>query len=125
MAAELPDSDRVSFAVQADIAHDFLAAVYPILNIGVEVVADLLVVGEVIQGDLFKGQEAGDLLEKRYSNVRQKVTKFRKCGSTSLECDVFLYNKIENINMSMVMKRSDSCRGSRRSALNVTTGWLG
>lgn len=62
VATELPDGDRVSFAIQADITHDFLAAVYPILNIGIEVVANLLVVREVIQGDLFKGQEAGDLL---------------------------------------------------------------
>lgn len=62
MAAELPDSDRVSFAIQADITHNFLAAVYPIVDICIEVVGNLLVVGKVIQGDLFKGQEAGDLL---------------------------------------------------------------
>lgn len=65
MAAELPDSDRVGFAVQADITHDFLAVVYPIVDICVEVVANLLVAGKVIQGDLLKGQEAGDLLEKQ------------------------------------------------------------
>lgn len=65
MAAELPNSGRVGFAIQADITHDFLAVVYPIMDIGIEVVTNLLVVGKVIQGDLFKGQEAGDLLEKR------------------------------------------------------------
>lgn len=62
MAAELPYSDRVSFAIQTDITHDFLAAVYPIVDICIQVVANLLVARVVIQGDLFKRQEAGDLL---------------------------------------------------------------
>lgn len=110
MATELADGDRVSFAIQADITHDFLAAVYPILNIGIEVVANLLAVREVIQGDLLKGQEAGDLLQKRYSNVRQTVA----CEPENSEkaaplpsSTIFLRCIIENINMSMVAKRSD------------------
>lgn len=48
------------------------------MDIGIEVITNLLVVGKVIQGDLFKGQEAGDLLEKRYSKVRPKYSNDRQ-----------------------------------------------
>lgn len=64
VAAELGHRQRVGLAVQADVAHDVLAAVDAVLDVRVEVAADLLVVSEVIQGDLGEGQEAGDLLEE-------------------------------------------------------------
>lgn len=62
VAAELADRDWVSFAIEAYIVHDIFAAVDPVLNICIEVIAYLLVVGKVIQRDLGEGQKAGDLL---------------------------------------------------------------
>lgn len=64
MTAELADRDRIGFAIQANIVHDILAATDTVLDIGVEVIAYLFVVGEIIQGDLGEGQKAGDLLQK-------------------------------------------------------------
>lgn len=49
VAAELSDCNGVGLAVQADVVHDFLAAVDAVLDVRVEVVADLRVVGEVIE----------------------------------------------------------------------------
>lgn len=63
VAAELAHRERVGLAIQADVAHDVLVAVDAVLDVRVEVAADLLVVGEVVQGDLGEGQEAGNLLE--------------------------------------------------------------
>lgn len=55
VAAELAHGARVSLAVQADIAHDFFAAVDAMLDVSIQVSAYLLVVRKVIQGDLREG----------------------------------------------------------------------
>lgn len=65
MATELANCDRVSLAVQANVVHNFFAAVDAVLDICVEVVAYLFVVRKVIQGYLREGQKAGDLLRRR------------------------------------------------------------
>lgn len=71
VAAELANCDGVCFAIQANVVHDFLAAIDTVLDIRVEVVAYLCVVVEVIQGDLGEGQKAGDLLWKRRGKDNQ------------------------------------------------------
>lgn len=64
MATELADCDRVGLAVQANIVHDILAAIDTVLDVRIEVITYLFVVGKVIQGDLREGQKTGDLLWK-------------------------------------------------------------
>lgn len=65
MTTELANCDRVGLAVQANVVHNFFAAIDAVLDICVEVVAYLFVVGKVIQGDLGEGQKAGDFLRRR------------------------------------------------------------
>lgn len=72
VAAQLAHCEWVGLAVEADVAHDVLAAVDAVLDVRVEVATDLLVVGKVIQGDLGEGQEAGDLLEEEEEQRRQR-----------------------------------------------------
>lgn len=62
MVTELAHCDRVGLAIQANIVRDVLAAIDPVLNIRIEVVAYLFVVGKVIQRDLGERQKASDLL---------------------------------------------------------------
>lgn len=78
VATELANCDRVGLAIQANIVHDFLAGIDPVLNICIEVVAYLFVVGKIIQRDLGEGQEAGDLLWKRHGNVTWRKLYLRR-----------------------------------------------
>lgn len=65
VAAHFPDQGGVGLAVQGDVAEDVLAAVDPVLDVGVQVTVNVFVVREVIQGKLDKWQRAYDLLRGR------------------------------------------------------------
>lgn len=72
VAAHLPDEGGVGLAVQGDVAEDVLAAVDPVLDIGVQVAVNVLVVGEVIQGELDEWQPTDDFLGMRGGGVVRK-----------------------------------------------------
>lgn len=72
VATELADCDGVGLAIQANVVHDILAAIYPVLNICIEVVAYLFVIRKVIQRDLGERQKAGDLLKRRHGHVTKR-----------------------------------------------------
>ena len=64
MAAHFADEGSISLAVQRDVAEDVLAAVDPVLDVGVQVTVDVLIVRKVIQGQLDKWQLADDFLQR-------------------------------------------------------------
>lgn len=61
-AAHLAHDEGVGLAVERDVVHDVAAAADAVLDVGVQVRADLLVLRVLVQGDLGERQQVGDLL---------------------------------------------------------------
>ena len=74
MAAHFADEGGIGLAIQRDVAEDVLAAVDPVLDVGVQVAVDVFIVWKVIQGQLDKWQLADDFLQ---SNRTHHVTPLR------------------------------------------------